>query len=191
MAFLKYTLITLVTLVLIGSACYLLASGGMQSKPGYTKLDLPSWLSTNTTVALNLGPRGLKPVRWMVKRVIKASDHQSELSGKLITSVMQDLQGLQLRLYEVENNRPVFEQAIDDSIVTLREDGWLTLLSVREDNKRVVVMQAEDKGLISGVSVLAITPENAIFVNLVGQLTPESIAIIAEGLDPSNQPNLF
>jgi hypothetical protein len=191
MTFLKYTLITLVTLVLIGSAGYLLASGGMQSKPGYTKLDLPSWLSTNTTVALNLGPRGLKPVRWMVKRVIKASDHQSELSGKLITSVMQDLQGLQLRLYEVENNRPVFEQAIDDSIVTLREDGWLTLLSVREDNKRIVVMQAEDKGLISGVSVLAITPENAIFVNLVGQLTPESIAIIAEGLDPSNQPNLF
>lgn len=182
MKFLKYSFITLTALLLIGSAGYLLAASGMQSKPGYAKLTLPSWLSTNTTVALNLGPRGLKPVRWVINRVVEASDEELELSERLILSALQDLQGVQLRIYEVENNRQVFERAIDDSIVSLKQEDWQTLLKVREDDKRIVVMQAGNEDLISGFSVLASTPENAVFINLVGQLNPESIAKIAERL---------
>ena len=191
MKFLNYSLITLLALILIGSAGYLLAAGGMQSKPGYAKLTLPSWLSTNTAVALNLGPRGLKPVQWMINRAVNASDQELELPERILMNVLQDLQGVQLRIYEVENNRQVFEQAINDSIVSLKQQDWQTLLSVREDDKHIVVMQAEDKGLISGLSVLVSTPENAVFMNLVGQLNPESIALIAEGFDPSNQTNLY
>ena len=122
-------------------------------------------------------------MRWMVNRIIDASDEELELSERLLLSVLQDLQGVQLRVYEVENNRQVFEQAIDDSIATLRQDDWQTLLKVREDDKRVVVMQSGDEGLISGLSVLASTPENAVFINLVGQLDPESIALIADSFN--------
>ena len=57
------------------------ASLRLQSKPGYAKLILPSWLSTNTTLALNLGPRGLKPVKWIVNRAVDASEHELELPG--------------------------------------------------------------------------------------------------------------
>jgi hypothetical protein len=190
MTFLKYSLITVLTLMLLGCAGYLIASSGVQSKPGYAKIDLPSWLSTETTVALNIGPRGLKPVRWVIKRLISTSDHQLDLSERLILTVMLDLQGLQLRIYEVDDNRPVFDQAIDDAIISLKQGHWQTLLSVREDDKRMVVMQAGDQGMISGLTILASTPENAFFVNLIGHLTPESIAIIADSLAASNQTNL-
>jgi hypothetical protein len=173
--------------MLLGGAGYLIASSGMQSKPGYTKLDLPSWSSTNTTVALNLGPNGLKPVRWMIKRLINSSDRQLDLPEQLILTVILDLQGLQLRIYEVEDNRPVFDQAIDDAIATLEQGNWQTLLRVREEQNRIVVMQEGDDDMISGLSVLASTSENAFFINLVGQLTPESIAIIAESISASNQ----
>ena len=59
MKFLKYSFITILSIFLIGSAGYLLASSGIQSKPGYAKLTMPSWFSTDTIVAINLGPRGL------------------------------------------------------------------------------------------------------------------------------------
>ena len=183
MNFLKYSLITLLTLILIGSAGYLFAASGMQSKPGYANLTLPSWSSTNTTIALNLGPRGLKPVRWAINRVVAASDQELEVSERVLLSVLQDLQGVQLRVYEVENNRQVFEQAIDDSMVSLRQDDWQTLLTAREDNKRIVVMQSGDDGLISGLAVLVSTPEEAVFLNLVGHIDPESIATIADSLN--------
>ena len=191
MKLLKIGFITVLTLVLIGGAGYLLAATGMQSKPGYAKLSLPSWFSTNTALALNIGPRGLKPVRWMVNRVVDASDNELEISERLLLAVLQDLQGVQLHVYEVENNRQVFDQAIDDSLVSLKQQDWQTLLSVREDEKRIVVMQAGDEGLISGLSVLASTPENAVFINLMGQLNPESIAAIAEGFDPSDVTGLY
>jgi hypothetical protein len=191
MKFLKYSFISLLTLVLIGGSGYLLAASGMQSKPGYAKLTLPSWLSTNTSVALNLGPRGLKPVRWVINRVLDASNQELELSERILIGVLDDLQGVRLRIYEVENNSQVFEQAIDDSIASLKQKNWQTLLSVQEDDKHIVVMQAEDEGLISGLSVLLSTPENAFFMNLVGQLNPQSIALIAESFDPSDGTSLY
>lgn len=191
MKFLNYSFISLLTLVLIGGSGYLLAASGMQSKPGYAKLTLPSWLSTNTSVALNLGPRGLKPVRWVINRVLDASNQELELSERILIGVLDDLQGVRLRIYEVENNSQVFEQAIDDSIASLKQKNWQTLLSVQEDDKHIVVMQAEDEGLISGLSVLLSTPENAFFMNLVGQLNPQSIALIAESFDPSDGTSLY
>jgi hypothetical protein len=169
--------------MLIGTASYLVASTGAQSSPGYAKIDLPSWFSTKTSIALNLGPKGLKPVRWAVERIIRSSDHELELSERLMLTVMVDLQGLQLRLYEVEDNRPVFDKAIDEAIVTLKNGDWQTLLSLREDDKRIVVMHVGDQDLISGVSVLGSTPENAFFINLVGHLNPESMAIILESIN--------
>ena len=79
MNFLKYTLITLFTIVLIGSAGYLLASSGIESKPGYVKLTMPSWFMTDTKVSLNLGPKGLKPLRRMIDKALHASDDELEL----------------------------------------------------------------------------------------------------------------
>jgi hypothetical protein len=35
------------------------------------------------------------------------------------------------------------------------------------------------------------TPENAFFMNLVGQLNPQSIALIAESFDPSDGTSLY
>jgi predicted methyltransferase len=99
--------------------------------------------------------------------------------------VILDLQGLQLRLYEVEDNRPVFDKSIDQAIVTLKQGDWRTLLSLREDDKRIVIMQAGSDDLISGLSVLGSTPESAFFINLVGHLTSKSMAKIAESLDSS------
>ena len=183
MKFLKYTLISLLTIVLIGSTGYLLAASNIESKPGYAKLTMPSWFTTDTIVSLNLGPSGIKPVRWLINSAINASGNELELSEKLLLSLMQDLQGVQLRIYEVDNNRLVFEQAIDASMKTLKQDNWQTLMTVREESNRVVVMQSGEEGIISGLSVLVSTPENAVFINLMGQINPESIALIADSIN--------
>ena len=137
--------------MLLASAGYLFAASGLQSKPGYAELTMPGWFSANTQVALNLGPGGVKPVRWMANRIFDESDEEMDLSKRVILSVLQDLEGVQLRVYEVENNRPVFDQAIDETMVSLKQEDWQILLRVREDKERIVVMQSEDDGLIYGL----------------------------------------
>jgi len=167
MKFLKCTLITFFTLFLIVSAGYLLASSSDESKPGYAKLSMPSWFFTDTKLALNLGPIGLKPTRWIAKRIIQEAEGDLDSAELQLLSLLDDIQGLQLRIYEVENNRPVFDEAIDESVSVLQKENWQTLIKIREDENRIVVMKPgnDDGDIISGLSVLISTPDNAVFIN--------------------------
>jgi len=182
MNFLKYLFIALLILVLVSAAGCVIGSGDIKSKPGYAKLTTPNVLLTDTTLALNFGPRSLKSARWLIESVVRASDHELEIPLQVLLAVLNDAQGLQLRIYEVENNQSIFEDAIDESVTALNRENWETIIKVREDDQRVVIMQSLDENLIAGLAVLISTPEDAVFVNLVGPLKPESIAMIAENI---------
>jgi hypothetical protein len=183
MKVLKYSFVALLSFLLIGFAGYLIASTGIKSQPGYANLTLPGFFSTKTALSINVGPMGMKPVQWIVRRIVNASDETLELPERVMLGVLQDVQGVQLRVYEIDNDRHVFKQAIDESIVSLRQDDWQTVLVVNEDDQRIVMMQSEAGGVISGISVLASTPDNAVFINLVGQLDPVNIARYADSLN--------
>ena len=125
----------------------------------------------------------IKSARWIIERFANATDNKSEVPIQLLLSVLNDIQGLQLRIYEVENNQAIFERAIDDSVARLNADEWQTLVKVREEDQRVVIMQSGTEELITGLAILVSTPEEAVFINLVGPLKPESIAMIAENIN--------
>ena len=183
MNFLKFLFIGLLVLVLVSAAGCVFASGGIKSKPGYAKLTSPNVLLNDTTLALNFGPRSIKSARWIIERFVNATDNKLEVPIQLLLSVLNDIQGLQLRIYEVENNQAIFERAIDDSVARLNADEWQTLVKVREEDQRVVIMQSGTEELITGLAILVSTPEDAVFINLVGPLKRESIAMIAENIN--------
>ena len=182
MKLLKYLFIGLIVLVLVSTAGCVFVSGGIKSKPGYAKLTTPTVFSNDATLALDFGPRSIKSARWMLERFANASDNESEIPIQVLLSVLDDVQGLQLRVYQVDNNESVFEQAIDESVSTLNEDNWQTIVKVNEEDQRVVIMQSGTDELIMGLAVLVSTPEDAVFVNLIGPLKPESIVMIAENI---------
>ncbi|MEM7360873.1 MAG: DUF4252 domain-containing protein [Pseudomonadota bacterium] len=179
MKFFKYLFIAVITLGLIGGAGYLLASSGIKSNPGYVKLVLPSSNSASAQVAVDLGPNGVRPIRWFIQRIADDPERNLELPERLFMGVLDELQGVQLRVYEVQGNREIFEQAINKSAAALTQQGWETLVKVRENNERVVIMQSVDQDQIAGISLLVSTPENAVFTNLMGPFNPESLAEIA------------
>jgi len=183
MKFLKYSLIALLTLLLVGGAGYLLASSGIEEKPGYVELDMPETSITDVALAVNLGPKGLKPVRWIVKSLLSASDNQLEDSERFLLGALNELKGAQIRIYAVEQNRQQFDQAIDEAVASLRQQHWQTLLRAKEDDKFIVVLQTGDDNNIAGLSVFASTPENAFFINLIGPFKPESIVAYAQNID--------
>ena len=172
----RIVLIVVFSLVLIGGAGYLYASSGIESKPGYVKLVLPSAESVDTQISLNLGPSGVGPVRWLFGQFASHSDRDLEMSERVLNGVLQDLRGVQLRVYDVNNNRPLFDQAISESLASLKGQGWQTLVKVREDDEHVVVMQSTQYEKVIGLSILASTPDKAVFLNLIGPFDPERIA---------------
>ena len=177
---LKITLIVLGSLLLIGSAGYLYASSGIKSKPGYAKLAPPHWASVDTLFSVNIGPGGIKPARWLVEKFAEESDLEHDVPERVLKRVLHDLQGVQLRVYEVHDNQHVFINAIAESVVDLKQDNWQTLVAARDGEEHVVAMQYGDEARIDGLSIMASTPDTAVFLNLIGPFDLESITEAAE-----------
>jgi hypothetical protein len=173
---LKIILIVVVSLVLIGGCGYLYASSGIKSKTGYAKLATPR---VNALLSVSVGPRGLGPVRWLVEKITESSDHEHEIPQRLLKSVMQEVQGVQLRIYDVGNNRQAFDSAIAESVEGLKKKGWQTLMTVREGDERIVVLQYGNDEEIEGLSIMVSIPDNAVFLNLIGPFDPQAIVATA------------
>lgn len=174
---LKIGLIVVTSLMLVVGAGYLYASNGIKSKPGYVKLATLKGESVSALLSVNLGPGGVKPVRWLLEQFVYDSDHGYEVEERVFNSVLQELQGVQLRVYDVGTNRPVFDRAIADSVVSLKEKSWQTLATVRQDDVKIAVLKYGDGEQIVGLSIMASTPDKALFLNLIG---PFDTAVIAE-----------
>ena len=176
---LKIILIVVASLVLIGGGGYLYASSGIKAKPGYAKLTTPA----NALLSINVGRGGLRPVRWLLKQATESSDHGNKMPKRLLETVLQDLQGVQLRVYDVASNRQAFDKAIADSVAALKQQSWQTLMTVRDGDEQIAVLQYGDNDKIEGLSIMVSTPENAVFLNLIGPFDPSEI------LETANQIN--
>ena len=177
---LKIILIVVVSLGVIGGAGYLYASSGIKSKTGYAKLATPR---ANALISVSVGPSGLGPVRWIVEKITDSADFEHKIPKQLLNNVMQELQGVQLRVYDVSGNRHVFDSAIAESIASLTTKGWQALMTVRDGDERIVVMQYGTDDEIEGLSIMVSVPDNAVFLNLIGPFDPRAIAETASKMN--------
>ncbi len=180
MNFLKYSFITLFAVLLIVGVIYAVASTGIKSQSGYAKFDLPSRPPSFSGIALNVGPLGVKPLQWVIKQIENDLDAETEAPERILLGTLQEVQGVQLRVYQVRDNRELYDQAVSATIESLNQDAWQTVLIVREDDERIVVMQSESEDVISGITIMVTSPEQAAFINLLGEFNAEQIASYAE-----------
>jgi len=164
----KIILIFVGTLTMVVGAGYLYASSGIKSKPGYVVLATPTGESVNRILSIKVGPRGVRPTQWLFEKIVESSEYEQEMPERVFNSVLQELQGIQLHVYEVRNNRKVFDDAIAESATALKAKNWEPLVAVRDGKERIVVMQYGNEDLIKGLSIMASTPDTAIFLNLIG-----------------------
>ena len=175
MKFIRASFAVLFAIVLIAATGIIVATAGIQSQTGYADMDLPAWYNSDTKIILNIGPIGLKPVRWVIKRGLESSDRPLDTSEQVLLKVLDDVQGMQLRVYGVDRDRARYERSIENSMTALKAQQWHTLVSVREDDDQALVMHYEEDGVITGLAILALTTDNAAFINLVGEFDPAEI----------------
>lgn len=173
---LKITLIVAGSLLLFGGAGYLYASSGIKSKPGYAKLATPHRDSVTPLFSVSVGPGGVKPARWLLEKIVDDSEHVSDAPERMLRSALQELQGVQLQVYDVGTNRLVYDNAIADSVAKLKRKNWQTLATVRQDDVNVAVLKFGTGELIAGLSIMASTQDKAVFLNLVGPFDTKAIA---------------
>lgn len=160
-------------LALTLSACGITA-GSLRDDPGYASLDYPGWREADKEFGFSLGPLPLRFAAW----VIAAADDDPELAAML-----RELKGVRIRIYEIQGDQQGVFKRIVESGRRLERDGWERLVTVNDDDERLLVMVKGDSTKISGMAVLTADSDEAVFINMIGNIRPEFFNDIFDSVD--------
>ncbi len=159
-----------VAAVLALSACGI--SGNLRGEPGYAEFESPGLRNTDLQFALSLGP---VPLRFARKFV----DDDPEVSA-----ILDQLSAIRLRVYEVDANPESVRQTMGQATDRLIEEGWSTVVAMREDDELAsVLVWMDEEDEIRGLAVIAQDATELVFVNLIGRIRPELFGTYMAELD--------
>ncbi len=142
------------------SACGI--SGNLRGEPGYAEFESPGLRNTDLQFALSLGP---VPLRFARKFV----DDDPEASA-----ILDQLSAIRLRVYEIDGNPENVRRRMGQATDRLIEEGWTTVIAVREDDELAsVLVWMDEENEIRGLAVIAQDATDLVFVNLIGRIQPE------------------
>lgn len=116
----------------------------------------------------------------------------SKLIGKdepEISKILAGLQAIRVNVVSVDDsNRAELTERIASIKDHVAGNGWQQVVSVRDQNETVgVYVKALNDEVIEGITITVLDgSREAVFVNIVGDVRPEEIAVLGErfGIDP-------
>lgn len=106
-----------------------------------------------------------------------------------VAEILSNLDYVKVRIYSLNGKADEANLSIEGLSKKLKADSWETLVTVNdyEEDKNVRIFSKSTDDIIDGFVVMVVSPEKeggqAVFVNIVGSIDPNQIAMITEHLD--------
>lgn len=128
---------------------------------GFADVDTLDWRQVDHSFSLSLGPTLLS---------LAASVIEDDPQAK---ALLQSLEGVRVKVYEVE---PGEAQAVSDDLGAMSQQlvsqSWEPIILVREEGESTHMLVKMDGEQIQGLAVMTTDGEEAVFVNVMGDLQP-------------------
>lgn len=162
-------LLVLVCVTLFISACGITAP---RNNDGYADLESLGMRDTDRVLNISIGPT-------LLHFVARFMDDEPETRD-----LLRSLDGVRVRIYEIDGDASRVAQCIFRMSEHLREDGWEPVLLVRQQDEEVHMLLRMENDHISGMTVLVSDGESeAVIVNLMGKIRPEQFGDVMIALD--------
>lgn len=165
--------LTLVAFVL--SSCGITAS---RSNGGFANLDSPGINDTDRTMSLSLGKTTLR----FAARFL---DDEPETQA-----LLRSLDGVRIRIYEVNGNTNRIAQNFDRMGTKLSNDGWQPVMLVREEGELVQMFSKSSSRGMQGLTIVSADDEEVVVVNVMGDIKPEHFGDVMVALDVDDAPDV-
>jgi len=167
---------------LLGTMLCLTACGftAPRSNEGFAELDSPGVFDTDESLSLSIGPTLL--------HFAAANMDDDEEGGALL----RDLDGVRIRVYEIENNSARVAKRIDTMQARLLAAGWEPIMLVREEGEVTHLLAKFSEDRILGLTLLAMEEANkedgeesgeVVVINLMGEIKPQNFSKVMVALD--------
>ena len=144
----------------------------LKDLPGYVDFGDLSLTYGEPKITINLGGTMLNFVGMM-------SSSESPETSEMISK----LKGIRVQIYSIEENAEVARNQFGDTKSSLKSSGWEPIVQVNEDDEQVLVYMKAIDGHMEGMTVMVVDDEEAVFVNVIGQLNPAELAQVMDKFD--------
>lgn len=162
----------------IGLSCALLALPAMAQEDelkdlaGYVDFGDLSATYGEPKITINLGGTMLNFVGMM-------SSSESPETSEMISK----LKGIRVQIYSLDENVDAARDQFSKTKSGLKSSGWEPIVQVNEDDEQVLVYMKMDQGNMEGMTVMVVDEEEAVFVNVIGQLNPAELGRVMDSFD--------
>jgi hypothetical protein len=162
----------------IGLFCTLLALPAMAQEdelvdlPGYVDFGDLSATYGEPKITINLGGTMLNFVGMM-------SSSESPETSEMISK----LKGIRVQIYSLDENVDAARDQFGKTKSGLKSSGWEPIVQVNEDDEQVLVYMKMIEGNMEGMTVMVVDEEEAVFVNVIGQLNPAELGKVMDSFD--------
>jgi len=144
----------------------------LKDLPGYVDFGDLSLTYGEPKITINLGGTMLNFVGMMSA---SESPETSEMISKL--------KGIRVQIYSIEENSDAAMNQFGETKSNLKSSGWEPIVQVNEDDEQVLVYMKAVDGNMEGMTVMVVDQEEAVFVNVIGQLNPAELAQVMDKFD--------
>ncbi len=144
------------------------AQDRIEDSPGYVDLSLiEDWFDATPSIEVNI--KGA-----LLRLVAEASRYEDpDLADLLFKLQAIQMRGFPMRHSEFED----VDRATDTLVGQLEDDGWDTVMRIRDRDERVDMYLRMHDDIVAGLIVMVVEPgaDETVFVNIVGDIDPEQI----------------
>ncbi len=123
-------------------------------------------------ITINLGGTMLNFVGMM-------SSTESPETSELISK----LKGIRVQMYAIDENADAAKTQFSKVKGNLKSSGWEPIVQINEEDEQVLIYMKMVGGNMEGLTVMVVDEEEAVFVNIIGQLNPAELGKVMKSLD--------
>jgi hypothetical protein len=100
-----------------------------------------------------------------------------------IADLFSRLDGIRVRVFETEQLADGAVDLVKGVSSNLSSDGWESVVSVNSADEQVRIFMKLNQDVIEGITVMAVEPNEAAFINVIGFLDPAELARLMDHFD--------
>lgn len=98
-------------------------------------------------------------------------------------ALFSKLQGVRVNVYGTDGNTGAAFDQIADVKSRLAGSNWQPVVQVNEEDEQVQIFMNFEGDVMNGLTLMAVDDEEAVFINVIGQLDPHELAELMDNFD--------
>ena len=125
-------------------------------------------------------PRVMVNIHGYLLKFIAAASAKEDPTA---SAVLRGLDGVRISVYPTDGNVGPAREQISAVRKVLQGQDWQPVVQVKETGEEVQIFMKADEDKMHGLTVMAVDAEEAVFINILGEIDPEHLDKVMDQFD--------